>query len=560
MAAHPPTIELDHVPIGVWFLELDGAVAGANAAAAGMLHQPVAELIGRSAPALLQLAAEDWQVLRAVATGHGDRTASPFGGAAGRGQAPHGELTAPLFGGAAGRGHAPHGELTAPLFGGADGRGRAPTVEVHVALVVAGGTRQLRLVASPAAHDGRAMIQLFAIDVTDRGGELRGEVASAADAERARAEDAGAAKQRLESLGLVAGGIAHDFNNLLVGVLAEASAAREDLRLSEETREALRRIEAAAGRMSQLTKQLLAYAGRGRFVTTRLDPDVLLAGLRDQLVGILEAPATVDVTPGAGTVVVEADPNLLRQVVINLVANARDAGGHRVQVATRILSRENAPWWQLEVSDDGAGIDPDTLARIFDPFFSTKPDRHGLGLSAVHGIVRRLGGDVEVDSRPGQGARFRVRLPIVLGALAPAPARSDVTQPIRPLAGLRVLVADDEPSVRATVRRLLERRGATIVVAADGLEAQARLRDERFELVVLDVQMPGCDGYDVLTFARAIRPDMPVILMSGYTERVRGEGGEEEPDAFIEKPFTAKQLDAAIDEVLRARQQHPALG
>src|SRR6185369_8465592 len=101
---------------------------------------------------------------------------------------------------------------------------------------------------------------------------------------RARAEDAGAAKQRLESLGLVAGGIAHDFNNLLVGVLAEASAAREDLRLSEETREALRRIEAAAGRMSQLTKQLLAYAGRGRFVTTRLDPDVLLAGLRDQLV------------------------------------------------------------------------------------------------------------------------------------------------------------------------------------------------------------------------------------------------------------------------------------
>jgi signal transduction histidine kinase len=499
LAAHPPTFELDHVPIGVWFLELDGAVAGANAAAAGMVDQPVAELIGRSAPSLLQLPAEAWQVLRAVATG---------------------------------------------------------SVEVHVSLAMAGGLRRIRLVASPAAHDGRTMIQLIAIDVTERPSELRGEVLpSQGDAERARAEDASVAKQRLESLGLVAGGIAHDFNNLLVGVLAEASAAREARSLSEATREALRRIEAAAGRMSQLTKQLLAYAGRGRFVTTRLDPDVLLGGLRDQLVGILEAPATVDVTPGAGTVVVEADPNLLRQVVINLVANARDAGGRRVQVASRILSRENAPWWQLEVADDGVGIDPDTLARIFDPFFSTKPDRHGLGLSAVHGIVRRLGGDVEVDSRPGQGARFRVRLPIVLGALASPPTRNDVTQPIRPLAGLRVLVADDEPSVRATVRRLLERRGATIVVAADGLEAQARLRDERFELVVLDVQMPGCDGYDVLTFARAICPDMPVILMSGYTERVRGEGGEEEPDAFIEKPFTAKQLDAAIDEVLRARTQ-----
>jgi signal transduction histidine kinase len=497
LAAHPPIIELDRVPVGVWFLELDGVVAGANAAAAVMLDQPVAALLGQSAPALLQLPAEAWQALRAVVAGQ---------------------------------------------------------IEVQIPLTLAGGPRQLRLVASPAAHDGRMLIQLVAIDVTERPAAPRAEPPPG---DATRLEDAGIAKQRLESLGLVAGGIAHDFNNLLVGVLAEASAAREDRSLGEDTREALRRIEAAAGRMSQLTKQLLAYAGRGRFVTVRLDPDVLLAGLRDQLSGILEPPATVEVAPGAGAVVVEADPHLLRQVVINLVANARDAGGRQVQVASRMLARENAPWWQLEVGDDGVGIDPETLARIFDPFFSTKPDRHGLGLSAVHGIVRRLGGDIEVDSRPGQGARFRVRLPIVPGALALAPTRSDITQPIRRLAGLRVLVADDEPSVRATVRRLLERRGATVVVAADGLEAQARLRDERFELVVLDVQMPGCDGYDVLTFARAMRPEMPVILMSGYTERVRGEGGEEEPDAFIEKPFTAKQLDAAIDEVLSARAQTP---
>jgi two-component system nitrogen regulation response regulator GlnG len=118
------------------------------------------------------------------------------------------------------------------------------------------------------------------------------------------------------------------------------------------------------------------------------------------------------------------------------------------------------------------------------------------------------------------------------------------------LAGLRVLVADDEPSVRATVRRLLERRGATVVVAADGQVAEARLRDERFDLVVVDVVMPGHNGYDVLAVARATQPRLPVILMSGYAERTRGEGGEDEPDAFIEKPFTAKVLDAAIDEVL----------
>jgi CheY-like chemotaxis protein len=305
--------------------------------------------------------------------------------------------------------------------------------------------------------------------------------------------------------------------------------------------------------MSQLTRQLLAYAGRGRFVTMQLDPDALLGELFDPLTRIVQPPARLDVVPGAGTVVVEADPNLLRQVVINLVANANDAAGKHVQVASRILSRENAPWWQLEVSDDGVGIDSATLTRIFDPFFTTKHDRHGLGLSAVHGIVRRLGGDIEVDSMPGQGARFRVRLPIVPGVEPPPRTRPELGVPAPRLAGLRVLVADDEPSVRATVRRLLERRGATVVVAADGFEAEARLRDEHFELVVTDVVMPGKSGYDVLAFARARQPKLPVILMSGYTGRVRGEGGEDEPDAFIEKPFTAKMLDAAIDEVLGAR-------
>jgi signal transduction histidine kinase len=407
------------------------------------------------------------------------------------------------------------------------------------------GAVPVRLLASPTELAGRPVLQVVAIEAVRPAG-------LAAD-DPGRAEDRSADKQRIESLGLVAGGIAHDFNNLLVGVLAEASAAREDPGLGEGVREALRRIEAAAGRMTQLTRQLLAYTGRGRFVSVRLDPDVMLGELRDQLARSVPRSTTLEVAPGAGGVVVDADPHLLRQVVINLVANAGDAGGHRIEIASRILSRENTPWWQLEVSDDGVGIEPQTLARIFDPFFSTKAGRHGLGLSAVHGIVRRLGGDIEVDSRPGQGARFRVRLPIVPGVEPPPPTRMDVSMPIPRLAGVRVLVADDEPSVRATVRRLLERRGATVVVAADGIEAEARLRDERFDLVVLDVQMPGRSGYDVLAFARANEPALPVVLMSGYTGRVRGEGGEEEPDSFIEKPFTAKVIDAVIDEILRNR-------
>jgi CheY-like chemotaxis protein len=309
--------------------------------------------------------------------------------------------------------------------------------------------------------------------------------------------------------------------------------------------------------MSRLTKQLLAYAGRGRFVNVRLDPDAMLGDLREQLARIVKQPATLDVVPGAGSVAVDADLHLLREVVINLVTNASDAAGNRVQVASRILQRDGSPWWQLEVSDDGAGIDTETVAQIFDPLFSTRPDRQGLGLAAVQGIVQRLGGDIEVDSKPGQGARVRVRLPIVAGASAQPRPKIETAAPGPRLVGVRILVADDEPSVRATVRRLLERRGATVVVAADGLEAEARLRDQGFDLAVLDVTMPGRNGYDVLAFARAAQPALPVVLMSGYTAQVRGEGSDEEPDAFVEKPFTAKLLDEVIDEMLAARVPEP---
>jgi len=362
-------------------------------------------------------------------------------------------------------------------------------------------------------------------------------------------------QQRLDSLGLVAGGIAHDFNNLLVGVLAESSAAREDRDLSETTREALRRIEAAARRMAQLTRQLLAFAGRAQVVTVPIDADELVGELHEELSRLLRPDVGLHVTPGASGAVVEGDRGLLRQVVINLVSNASDAAVAKVVVTTQVIARDAGPYWQLEVGDDGLGIDPSALPRIFEPFFSTKSGHHGLGLSAVHGIVRRLGGEVEVDSRVGGGARFRVRLPIVLGA-EPAPRVSrEILIPTSQLVGIHALVADDEPSVRATVRRLLERRGAKVVVASDGSEAEARLRAEpgTFQLVVTDVAMPGYTGYEVLEIARDTQPGVCVVLMSGYTEMLRGTGSEFAPDAFLEKPFTAKALDHTIDEVLKGK-------
>ena len=198
-------------------------------------------------------------------------------------------------------------------------------------------------------------------------------------------------------------------------------------------------------------------------------------------------------------------------------------------------------------------MDEATVGRIFDPFFTTKPDRHGLGLSAVHGIVRRLGGDIEVESRRGGGTRFRIRLPVVEGAVPKRKHSTSRQTPAGSLRGLRILLADDEPSVRMTVRRLLERRGATVIAASDGAEAAIQLREGSYGLILLDVMMPGRGGYELLPLARELQPEAKVMLMSGYTEQTRVAGSDAEPDAFLEKPFTSKVLDAAIDQLLAQR-------
>jgi CheY-like chemotaxis protein len=260
--------------------------------------------------------------------------------------------------------------------------------------------------------------------------------------------------------------------------------------------------------------------------------------------------------PGAGRVAVEGDRSLLVQVLANLVANASEAqtGNGQIEITTRMQARPEGPGsWELQIRDRGAGMDTETIARIWDPFFTTKAGHHGLGLSAVVGIVRRLGGEIQVESRVGAGSTFTVRLPLASAAARPQAPRERPSSPLMmaprgsSLRGMRALIADDEPSVRNTIRRLLERREATVVVAADGAEAEARLREGPYAFIVLDVMMPGRTGYQLLPIARQTNPDARVMLMSGYTDVARGIGGEDEPDAFLEKPFTAKGFDDAID-------------
>lgn len=405
----------------------------------------------------------------------------------------------------------------------------------QIAVATARGSRTIQYVTTLRIHEGRPLLLSYALEQHD-----------ALDAAFHSADDA--AKQRLEALGLVAGGIAHDFNNQLVSVLAEASAARADRSLSDGAREAFLRVEAAANRMAQLTRQLLAYAGRGRFVTELIDPDQLVREAHEQLTRIVRPGAELEMLVHGKPVAVEADRGLLQQVLANIVANASEAlnTDGRIDVTTRAADG----WWTLEVKDSGTGMDAKTIDRMFDPFFTTKPAHHGLGLSAVSGIVRRLGGEVHVDSRPGEGTTFQVRLRVVADAQPPQARMRFPRATGGSLEGATVLVADDEPSVRTTIRRLLERRGATVTIATNGAEAAERLRDGMYSLVLLDVMMPHLTGYQLLPIAREAQPHARLMLMSGYTDTMRGSGGEVEADAFLEKPFSASALDSAVDRLL----------
>ncbi len=401
------------------------------------------------------------------------------------------------------------------------------------------GSRAIHYITGLREYDGRTVAVVFAVET----------------APSEASPDVGTVDPtlRIEALGLFAGGIAHDFNNQLVSVLAEASAAREDKNVPLSVAESLRRIESAAQRMALMTRQLLAYAGRGRVVLEVIDPDELITETSGDLQRLAEPNGTLAIKLGAASTAVKVDRSQLREVICNLVGNAFDAlhgVSGTVRVTTGQFAGHGTMWWRVEVSDSGAGIEPSIVERIFDPFFTTKPERHGLGLAVAQGIVRRFGGQIRATSEPGRGATFSVLLPIVATNVTPAKRSRTASESAVSLRAVSVLVADDEPSVRATLRRLLERRGAFVILASDGDEAAAALVHEPYDLVLLDVMMPKQTGYQLMPQVRRLQPTAKVILMSGYTDGAAGTGSNDEPDAFLEKPFTTKQLDEMVDGVL----------
>ena len=378
-----------------------------------------------------------------------------------------------------------------------------------------------------------------------------------AEAVRLAGERRELTRQRVESLGLLAGGIAHDFNNLLVGILGNTSLAQAEAR--GELRNHLDEIECAARRATELAHQLLAYAGKGRFQVADVDLAVLAEETARLVRSSFVPGVQLRLALESGLPPVRGDATQLRQVLMNLLLNGADAIGQNPGLLTLRTGRARlsaadlagcalgaglAPGEYLwfEVVDSGCGMEPTTLARILDPFFSTKFTGRGLGLAAVQGILVGHQGGLSITSAPGQGSAFRVYLP---------PAASEVAggAPVTASGGATrscVLVVDDEELVRRSAARMLRHLGYTVQEARDGLEGLEKLAqdDGRIGVVLLDLTMPGMDGAATFEALRQRRADLPVVLMSGYDEHESmARFSADDPPGFLRKPFVLGELD-----------------
>jgi PAS domain S-box-containing protein len=365
--------------------------------------------------------------------------------------------------------------------------------------------------------------------------------------DRKRLEERLLEAQRLETAGLLAGGVAHDFNNLLVGVMGNASLVLENMSADDPSRPLMESLIKSSERAAELTRQLLAYAGKARFVMKPLNLNRIIQDLQPAMNSMTPRHVTLRIDLAHELAPVEADAALMRQVVLSLFTNAVESIPEDHPGSVRVRTYEEDGRVCLRIEDTGRGMDAETQARVFDPFFTTKFMGRGLGLSAALGIVRSHGGDIHVKTSPGRGSAFSVRLPSQT-AQAAAP------QPV-PAPGLTqvVLVVDDEEVVRNLARAALERRGYIVLTASNGQEAIEVLHQhrDRVSIVLLDLTMPVMSGEETLGRLRKVRPDIPVVLTSGYSEieAMRLFGGKGLA-GFIQKPYPPARLAEALRNAL----------
>jgi len=372
--------------------------------------------------------------------------------------------------------------------------------------------------------------------------------------------------QKLEAIGTLAGGVAHDFNNLLTVIAGYTEMALDDLEESSPLYPRVIEIRTAAERAASLTRQLLAFSRRQVLEPKILDLNVIVVDMEKMLHRLIGEHIELTTTLDPELAKVKADPGQVEQVLMNLVVNARDAmpRGGQIAIETNNVEldehfcRQHPPtepgaYVALSVSDTGCGMDPETRARIFEPFFTTK-DRDqgtGLGLATVYGIVKQSHGYIWAVSELGQGSQFRVYLPQAHGA------QSETGQPAPAVEGRgggeTILVVEDDQVVRDLVQRILAQSGYSVLEAADGNEGLrvCGRQNARIHLMLTDVALPGMNGPELVDRAAPLRPEMKVLLMSGYLDHLGSPPDHLRPDvAFIKKPFRPGALKRKVREVL----------
>jgi two-component system cell cycle sensor histidine kinase/response regulator CckA len=371
--------------------------------------------------------------------------------------------------------------------------------------------------------------------------------------------------QKMEAVGRLAGGIAHDFNNLLTVILGYASMLQRPVKNEDTFGNMALKIQQAAEKAALLTGQLLSFSRKQTVQMRVLDLNRFIGEMTDMLRQLAGEDIALQFNPVASAVSIVADSGQLSQILMNLVANARDAmplgGSLRIDTASAVLEKDErgpnglnpvGPYAKMTISDSGSGMDASTKAHIFEPFFTTKEvgKGTGLGLATVHGIVQQHGGWIEVDSEPHRGTSFVIYFPQSISEPSETEA---ATQKVAPARTATILLVEDQAPVRTLAEEVLTEAGYRVLCASDGRTALELFEgnQESIDLLITDVVMPGLSGPELASHLTGTAEDLMVLYMSGYTDHALLHSGMMGPGtALLHKPFLPETLVCKVDELL----------
>jgi PAS domain S-box-containing protein len=408
---------------------------------------------------------------------------------------------------------------------------------------------------SPIIYGGKEVMCIVARDITER---------KKTEEERRKLEEKMKQSQKLESLGILAGGIAHDYNNMLMGVLGNASLLLEKLSPSSPLRSFIENIETSAKRLADLSQQLLAYSGRGKFMVQPINLSELVEDMFELIKVSVSKNATINCNLAKDIPLIEADSTQIRQIIMNVIINASEAIGQEIgviNISTHVMECDKkflsktyfsegvheGEYSYFEISDTGCGMDPKTIEKIFEPYFTTKFTGRGLGLAAVMGIVKGHGGALWLKSKQGAGTFIKVLFP-ALEKGEPI-TKKEPTMEEKSFGDGYVLLVDDDDVVRSMANMMLTEMGFGVFMAANGREAIRLFKenDNKIKFVLLDLTMPEMGGEETFEEIRKIKSDIPVVFSSGYTQQeIESRYSGDKLVNFLQKPYRLADLSNII--------------